>query len=91
MNQLIRSQAARMAGPVEAGDVFATLAPGIRFPDLSTVPTADINFGPYFSARWLHPSSATHRVIANAMIARSTSSMPPDPAAALGCASHCEV
>ena len=41
MNQLIRDQAAAHGWAlVEAGDVFATLAPGVPpFPDLSTVPT----------------------------------------------------
>ena len=73
MNQLIRDQAAAHGWAlVEAGDVFASLAPGIPpFPDLSTVPTGgNINFGPYFSLDGFHPSSTTHRVIADAMIAK---------------------
>ena len=73
MNQLIRDQAAAHGWAlIEAGEVFAALAPGIPpFPGLSAVPTGgSINFGPYFSLDGFHPSSATHRVIANAMIAR---------------------
>jgi hypothetical protein len=71
MNQLIRDLAAQHHWAlVEAGEVFATLAPGIPpFPDLSAVPTGgSISFGPYFSLDGFHPSSATHRVIADAMI-----------------------
>jgi len=71
MNQLIRATAAQHGWAlVEAGEVFATLAPGIPpFPDLSAVATGgSINFGPYFSLDGFHPSSATHRVIADAMI-----------------------
>lgn len=71
MNELIRQQAnSRGWALVEAGEVFATLAPGIPpFPDLSAVPTGgSISFGPYFSLDGFHPSTATHRVIADAMI-----------------------
>ena len=88
MNQLIRDQAAAHGWAlVEAGDVFATLAPGIPpFPDLSAVPTGgSINFGPYFSLDGFHPSSATHRVIADAMIAKINEFYDTQiPAAALG-------
>ncbi len=71
MNQLIRTVAAQHGWAlIEAGEVFATLAPGVPpFPGLSAVPTGgSIDFGPYFSLDGFHPSSATHRVIADAMI-----------------------
>ena len=73
MNELIRALATQHGWAlIEAGDVFATLAPGIPpFPDLSAVPTGgSIGFGPYFSLDGFHPSSETHRVIADAMIAK---------------------
>ncbi len=88
MNQLIRDQAAAHGWAlIEAGDVFATLAPGIPpFPDLSAVPTGgSIGFGPYFSLDGFHPSSETHRVIADAMIAKVNEFYATQiPAAALG-------
>jgi len=71
MNELIRTMAAQHGWAlIEAGEVFATLAPGVPlFPDLAAVPTGgSINFGPYFSLDGFHPSTATHRVIADAMI-----------------------
>ena len=71
MNELIRTMAAQHGWAlIEAGEVFATLAPGVPlFPDLAAVPTGgSINFGPYFSLDGFHPSTETHRVIADAMI-----------------------
>lgn len=75
MNQLIRDEAAaRGWALVEAGPIFAQLQlqdGGIPpFPGLATVPTGgNVNFGNWFSLDGFHPSSATHRVIADSVIA----------------------
>ena len=75
MNQLIREQATtRGWALVEAGPIFAQLQVqdgGIpAFPGLGAVPTGgSINFGNWFSLDGFHPSSATHRVVADSVIA----------------------
>jgi len=75
MNQLIRDQAAlRGWALVDAGLIFTQLQTqqgGIpAFPSLAAVPTGgSINFGTWFSLDGFHPSSATHRVVADSMIA----------------------
>ena len=75
MNQLIRAQATtRGWALVEAGSIFAQLQVqdgGVpAFPGLGAVPTGgSINFGNWFSLDGFHPSSATHRVVADSVIA----------------------
>lgn len=75
MNTLIRTQATQRGWAlVEAGEIFAQLqvqGTGIPpFPSLAAVPTGgSINFGDWFSLDGFHPSSATHRVVADSMIA----------------------
>ncbi len=75
MNALIRSEStARGWALVDAGAIFAQLqtqGTGILpFPSLAAVPTGgSINFGEWFSLDGFHPSSATHRVIADSTIA----------------------
>jgi hypothetical protein len=75
MNQLIRDQATQRGWAlVEAGGIFAQLqvqAGGIPpFPGLSAVPTGgNVDFGNWFSLDGFHPSSATHRVVADSVIA----------------------
>lgn len=75
MNQLIRQQAAQRGWAlVDAGGIFAQLqvqAGGVPpFPSLAAVPTGgSVNFGNWFSLDGFHPSSATHRVVADSMIA----------------------
>jgi hypothetical protein len=75
INALIRSEAtARGWAIVEAQPIFAQLRlqdGGVPlFPDLSAVPTGGaIGFGKWFSLDGFHPSSATHRVIADSTIA----------------------
>lgn len=75
MNQLIREQATtRGWALVEAGPIFAQLQVqdgGIPlFPGLGAVPTGgSIDFGNWISLDGFHPSSATHRVIADSVIA----------------------
>ncbi len=65
--------AARGYAVVDADAILAAarLAGGIPpFPDLSAVPTGgSIGFGPYLSLDGFHPSSATHRVVADSVIA----------------------
>lgn len=75
MNQLIRDVAAQHEWAlVDAGQIFAQLQVqdgGIPpFPGLTAVPTGgSVNFGNWFSLDGFHPSSATHRVVADSMIA----------------------
>ncbi len=75
MNGLIRQQATdRGWALVDAGEIFAQLqvqGSGIPlFPDLAAVPTGgSVNFGDWFSLDGFHPSSATHQVVADSMIA----------------------
>lgn len=75
MNDLIRSTAAEKGWAlVEAGGIFAQLQVqdgGMPpFPDLSAVPTGgSISFGHWISLDGFHPSSATHRVVADSVIA----------------------
>lgn len=75
MNQLIRDQATLHGWAlVEAGGIFAQLqvqGTGIPlFPSLTAVPTGgSINFGDWFSLDGFHPSSATHQIVADSMIA----------------------
>lgn len=75
MNELIRREATdRGWALVEAGEIFAQLqvqGSGIPlFPGLTAVPTGgSINFGDWFSLDGFHPSSATHRVAADSVIA----------------------
>jgi len=75
MNQVIREQATtRGWALVEAGQIFAQLQVqdgGIPlFPGLGAVPTGgSIDFGHWISLDGFHPSSATHRVVADSMIA----------------------
>ena len=75
MNQLIRDQAALHGWAlVDVGQILVQLQVqdgGIpAFPSLAAVPTGgSINFGNWFSLDGFHPSSATHRVVADSMIA----------------------
>ena len=75
INQLIRDEATtRGWALVDAGAIFAQLqvqGSGIPlFPSLTAVPTGgSVNFGDWFSLDGFHPSSATHRVVADSMIA----------------------
>lgn len=75
VNQVIRTQATNRGWAlVEVGPIFAQLQVqdgGIpAFPGLSAVPTGgSINFGNWISLDGFHPSSATHRVVADSVIA----------------------
>ena len=75
INQLIRDEAAaRGWALVDAQAIFTQLQVqdgGIPlFPSLAAVPTGgSVNFGTWFSLDGFHPSSATHRVVADSMIA----------------------
>jgi lysophospholipase L1-like esterase len=75
MNQLIRDQAALHGWAlVDVSQILTQLQVqdgGIpAFPSLAAVPTGgSINFGNWFSLDGFHPSSATHRVVADSTIA----------------------
>ncbi len=75
MNQLIRSQAAQRGWAlVESGSIFAQLqvqGSGVPlFPDLSHVATGgSVLFGDWFSLDGFHPSTATHAIAADTLIA----------------------
>ena len=69
-----RSRAGPWSRPATCSPRSCPAAP--PFPDLSTVADRWIDqFRPYFSLDGFHPSSATHRVIADAMIAMINGSM----------------